>query len=89
MAVRLGGMVIVAELEKKVFDAPDTFLDNNLDKNEVLNEYIAGRKKKELCDQLKKGYKEMAAVNLEWAENCLDADNQCQLDYEEKLSECE
>jgi len=89
LAMRLGGMVIVAETEKKVFDTPDTFLDNNLDKKEVINEYIAGRKKKELCDQLKKGYKEMAAVNLEWAENCLDADNQCQLDYEEKLSECE
>ena len=48
-----------------------------------------GRKKKELCEELKKGYKEMAAINLEWAENCLDADNQCQSEYEEKLSECE
>ena len=82
-------MVIVAEPEKNVYNVPDTFLNNNLDKNEVINEYIAGRKKKELCDQLKKGYKEMAAINLEWAENCLDADNQCQSEYEEKLSECE
>ena len=82
-------MVIVAESEKKVVNIPDSFLDNNLEKNNVMNEYIAGRKKKEICDQLKQGYKEMAAINLEWAETCLEADNHCQSDYEEKLSEGE
>lgn len=82
-------MVIVAEIEKNIVDIPDSFLDNNLKKNNVINEYITGRKKKEVFDSLKKGYKEMAAVNLEWAETCLEADNQCQSDYEEKLSECE
>lgn len=79
----------MAEPEKKVDNIPDSFFDNNLEKNSVINKYIAGRKKKEICNQLKKGYKEMAAVNLEWAETCLEADNQCQSDYEEKLSECE
>ena len=79
----------MAESEKKVVNVPDSFSDNNLEKNNVINKYIAGRKKKEICDQLKKGYKEMAAVNLEWAETCLVADNDCQREYEEKLSECE
>lgn len=79
----------MAESEKKMVKIPDSFLDNNLEKNHIMKKYIAGRKKKEICDQLKKGYKEMAAVNLEWAEFCLEADNQCQSDYEEKLSECE
>ncbi len=79
----------MAETEKKVVNIPDSYLDNNLEKNNFIKKYIAGRKKKEICNQLKKGYKEMAAVNLEWAEFCLEADNQCQFDYEEKLSECE
>jgi len=39
--------------------------------------------------KLKKGYREMASVNIEWAENCLVADNDCQQQYEENLSECE
>lgn len=57
--------------------------------SKAMNEYIIGRKNKNLRKQLKKGYEEMAAINMEWAENCLEADNQCQHDYEEKLSECE
>ncbi|MBQ7953238.1 MAG: CopG family transcriptional regulator [Clostridia bacterium] len=79
----------MAETEKDFVDIPDSLLDNNLEKDYIIKEYIAGRKKKEVCDELKKGYKEMAAVNLEWAETCLEADNECQLNYEEKLSECE
>ncbi len=55
----------------------------------AMREYITGRKNKNLRKQLKKGYEEMAAINIEWAENCLEADNECQLNYEEKLSECE
>ena len=79
----------MAEMEKDFVDIPDSLLDNNLEKDYIIKEYLAGRKKKEVCDELKKGYKEMAAINLEWAESCLEADNECQLDYEEKLSECE
>ena len=79
----------MTESEKNTVNIPDSFLDNNLEKDYIIKEYIAGRKKKEVCDELKKGYKEMAAINLEWAESCLEADSKCQLDYEEKLSECE
>ena len=91
----------MAECKKIIVTVPDSLL-NDMDSfaefdgvsrsemiRKVMNEYISGRKKKNLREQLKNGYEEMAAINIEWAENCLDADNECQFDYEEKLSECE
>lgn len=57
--------------------------------SKAMSEYMSIRKSRELREQLKSGYEEMAAINIEWAENCLEADNECQLNYEEKLSECE
>ena len=44
---------------------------------------------KELEKQLKNGYKEMADINLELAQICFDADNDCLKHCEEKLTECE
>ncbi len=44
---------------------------------------------KELINALKNGYKEMADINLELAQTCLDADNDCLKHCEEKLTECE
>ena len=41
------------------------------------------------CRSLKKGYEEMAFVNLSLAEMCFDADNEALRQYEEKLTECE
>lgn len=40
-------------------------------------------------EQLKKGYKEMAEINLELAQTCLEADNESLSLCEEKLTECE
>lgn len=45
--------------------------------------------KDKLIKQLENGYKEMADINLEWAQSCLDADNECLSHCEEKLTECE
>ena len=39
--------------------------------------------------KLRKGYKEMAFINLSLAEMCLDADNEALRQYEENLTECE
>ena len=39
--------------------------------------------------KLKKGYDEMALINLSLAEMCFDADNEALRQYEEKLTECE
>ena len=51
--------------------------------------YIHEKKKADISSRLKKGYEEMAKINLEFAEFCLDADNIQQQSYEEKLAECE
>lgn len=44
---------------------------------------------KELEKQLESGYKEMADINLELAQMCLEADNESLSLCEEKLTECE
>ena len=94
-------MVVVTQHKKIEITVPASLLDdmdslaesNGVSRNEIVSraigEYITGRRAKNLRRQLKKGYEEMAAINIEWAENCLEADNECQLNYEEKLSECE
>ena len=43
----------------------------------------------ELIKQLENGYKEMADINLEIAQMCLEADNESLSLCEEKLTECE
>ena len=45
--------------------------------------------KNELLKKLENGYKEMADINLEIAEMCLEADNESLSLCEEKLTECE
>ena len=42
-----------------------------------------------LLAELEKGYKEMADINLELAQMCLEADNESLSLCEEKLTECE
>ena len=42
-----------------------------------------------LVAELEKGYKEMADINLELAQMCLEADNERLSLCEEKLTECE
>ena len=56
---------------------------------EAMKLYICERKRADITSKLKKGYEEMAKINLEIAKYCLDADNIQQQSYEEKLSECE
>lgn len=85
---------IVITVPNSLIDDVDTLADaDGLNRSEVLSkalkEYINRRKAKLLRQQLKNGYKDMAAINIEWAEGCLCADNQCQSCCEEKLSECE
>ena len=43
----------------------------------------------ELQKKLEKGYKEMAEINLELAQICFEADNDCLKHCEERLTECE
>ena len=50
---------------------------------------IKNTDKKELIKMLENGYKEMADINLELAQMCLEADNESLVLCEEKLTECE
>lgn len=55
----------------------------------AMRTYIHEAKKAEISAMLKKGYCEMAEINIEIADYCFEADNIQQQIYEEKLAECE
>ena len=50
---------------------------------------LAQRQNVKRAEMMKKGYEDMAKINLEFASVCFEADCQQQQSYEEKLSECE
>ncbi len=56
---------------------------------QVMKEYVDKHNKKCLRDALISGYREMGKLNLDLAQMCFDADNECQRCYEEKLAESE
>ncbi len=94
-------MVVLAQQKKILISLPDSLLtevdslatEQNINRSEFIREamrrYVRERKKAELTEVMKKGYEEMAVINLEFAEYCFEADNQQQQSYEEKLAECE
>lgn len=51
--------------------------------------YIREKKKMETREEMKKGYREMAEINLKLAEICLEADEDIHKKYEQRLAECE
>lgn len=51
--------------------------------------YIRERRRIEVRDKLKRGYQEMAEINIRLSEIWFDADNDLQLKYEERLRELE
>ena len=91
----------MSRLKKILISLPDTLLDEvdnlaieqNINRREFIREamklYIKEKKKRELATRMKKGYEEMASINIELSEYCLRADSQQQQSYEEKLAECE
>lgn len=56
---------------------------------EAMRLYIRERKKLQIRESMKKGYLEMAAINVELAEMGLTAENECFTGYETKLKKCE
>lgn len=97
----MGGMVILAQQKKILISLSDSLLKEvdtlaglqNVNRSEFIREamrlYIKERKRVELTDRMKKGYEEMAQINLEFAKYCYKTDCCQLLSYEEKLSECE
>lgn len=49
--------------------------------------YIRERRKIEVRDRLKKGYQEMAKINIKLSEMWIEADNDLQQKYEDRLRE--
>ena len=50
---------------------------------------MSHKTKAEITRELEKGYKEMAEINSQLAEEFAAADSDCLSQYEEKLTECE
>lgn len=85
---------ILISLSDSLLSEVDSFANaQNVNRSEFIREamklYIRERKRIERCEQMKKGYEEMAEINLEIAQSCFEADCIAEHDYEEKLSECE
>lgn len=89
----------MAELRKILISLPDNLLKEvdqlvsveKTNRSEFVREamklYIREKRKIEMRDKMKKGYIEMAEINIRLAEICFDADNDQQLKYEDKLGE--
>lgn len=95
------GVLILAELRKILISLPDNLLkeiDNivsveRTNRSEFVREamrlYIREKRKIQIMDRMKKGYLEMAEINIKLAEVCYDADCDQQQIYEERLGELE
>jgi len=91
----------LAELKKILISLPDNLLkeiDNivsveKTNRSEFVREamklYIREKRKIQMRDRMKKGYQEMAEINIRLAEMCMDADCDQQQKYEERLGELE
>lgn len=98
---RNGGLVNLSRQKKILISLPDALLDEvdnlatkqKINRSEFIREamrlYIKEKKRTELTARMKRGYEEMAEINLEISEYCLSADGMQQQSYEEKLAECE
>ncbi len=91
----------MAELRKILISLPDNLLKEvdqlvsveKTNRSEFVREamklYIREKRKIEMRDKMKKGYLEMAEINIKLAEMFFEADNDLQNKYEEKLGELE
>lgn len=55
---------------------------------EAMRLYISERKRRTLREQMKKGYQEMASINLALALENYELESEVQTYYDEKLAEC-
>jgi len=91
----------LAELRKILISLPDNLLKEvdsivsleKINRSELVREamrlYLRERRKLEMRDKMKKGYKEMSEINILLAEMFFEADNEQQEKYEERLGEME
>lgn len=92
------GGFIVGETKRILVSLPESLLEEvdllasmeNRNRSEFIREamklYISEKKKREIRESMKKGYMEMAAINLEMAELGFTAENECLNSYEKRLA---
>jgi len=93
------GGVILAELRRILISLPEQLLKEvdsivSIEKTnrsefvrKTIQLYIRERRKIEVRDRLKKGYQEMAKINIKLSEMWIEADNDLQQKYEDRLRE--
>ena len=91
----------MSQLKKVLITVPDSLLEavdsqakvENINRSEFVREamkmYLSKKKSAAQKEELKKGYQEMAKINLSLAEAFFDAEEEAYLASEEKLAECE
>ncbi len=89
----------MAGLKKVMISLPDSLLqeiDNvvSVEKTnrsqfvrEAMKVYLNERRRIHICESLKKGYEEMAEINIRLSEFCFEADCDQQNRYEKRLGE--
>ncbi|WP_277998702.1 CopG family ribbon-helix-helix protein [Moorella sulfitireducens] len=55
---------------------------------EAMKLYITERKRRNIREQMKRGYQEMASINLSLAVEHYDIENEAQKYYDSRLAEC-
>ncbi len=87
----------MGETKRILVSLPESLLEEvdllasmeNINRSEFIREamklYISEKRKKQIRESMKKGYMEMAAINLEMAELGLTAENECLISYEKRL----
>jgi CopG family transcriptional regulator/antitoxin EndoAI len=88
----------LGETKRILVSLPESLLEEvdllasmeNINRSEFIREamklYISEKRKKQIRESMKKGYMEMAAINLEMAETGLTAENECLISYEKRLA---
>ena len=91
----------MAELKKILICLPDNLLKEidsivsveKTNRSEFVREamrlYIREKRKMQMREKMKKGYMEMAEINIRLAELCMNADCDQQQKYEKRLGELE
>lgn len=87
----------MSQLKKVLISVPEPLLEEvdlicsseKSNRSEFVREamkcYLAEKRKISLKEQLKRGYQEMADINLELSDMCFEAENEQFSDYEKKI----
>ncbi len=84
--------IMISIPEKLLKEVDDLVSIEQRNRSEFIREamklYISERKKRTLREQMKKGYQEMADINLALAVENYEIESEVQNYYENKLAEC-